>query len=325
MVEILIGSNESGQRLDKFLRKYLSDAPLGLIYKGIRKKQFRVNGKRVEAGYILQEGDRLQLYIRKKEFIQPNSLEVFQLVKKNFDVIYEDENLLLVNKKRGTLIHADKRGKKDDLLSQVQSYLHEKGEYVPEKETTFAPAVCNRLDRNTGGIIVVAKNFPVLQTVNELFRQRKIKKYYYALVAGKMEKKAGVLEGYLLKDQKEKIATISSKDISEAKLAILEYRVLKENSAVSLLEICLITGRFHQIRAQFAAIGHPLIGDPKYGDKKVNRAFYQKYGLEYQFLYAVKFVFMEAERRISYLKNRTFCAPLPRELQQIIDDQFAMD
>lgn len=260
MREIIINENDANQRLDKFLNKYLVNIPQGMLYKGLRKNCVKINGKHIKDGkYTLKNGDVLKLFF-KDEFFSDEP--VFNAGNSNINIVYEDENIILINKPSGMVVHSDDKGTRDTLLGRMQSYLYKKGEYSPENEHSFSPAFCNRLDRNTSGIIIGAKNAAALRIINEKIRNREIRKIYLCIVEGKL-KKSGCLSSYLTRGEKK--VSISDDKPENAKKIITKYKVLAEQSNQSLVEVELETGRTHQIRAQFAHIGNPLYGDAKYG------------------------------------------------------------
>ena len=318
-MKIEIGTNEAGQRLDKFLRKYLKDVPLSAIFKALRKGDIRVNGKKQKEKYSLLEGDVIEIrYLQSvvtKEKKKPN----FQMVDSgSLQVVYEDENMLLVEKWPGVLVHSDKKNGAPTLTDYVLSYLFRKGDYVPENELTFTPASCNRLDRNTSGIVFFGKNFEGLKLLNEMIRERKVKKYYCALVKGKIQ--PGKYEAS--KDDELNKSTVYDTERPDTKKIKMDVKVLQTNGAFSLLEIELITGRSHQLRAHLAHLGNPIVGDFKYGDNKMNSFFENKFGLTYQFLYAYKVTFKEVPEKFDYLKNKTIAQGLPPMFKKIKKDVF---
>lgn len=318
MKEIIIGINEAGQRLDKFLRKLLPQTALGQIYKMIRTRQIKVNGKKPLPNYILVLEDKLEIYSKqssKNEEFRVNP-PVLPKYTGHLSIIYEDDNLLLINKEAGVLIHPASPQDKNTLIQQVLGYLYQKGEYNPLEKITFTPAACNRLDRNTSGLVIIAKNFPSLQALNEIIRLGKINKYYQCLVKGYLPKK-GEIKGYLLKDRRENKVEISSLKKEGAKDIHTIYRPLDTNRQYTLLEVQLITGRTHQIRAHLASLHHPLVGDNKYGSKKTNDYFLQNFGLKHQFLHSYKLEFLIDRSPLEYLHNKVFQAPLPPHLEEI--------
>ena len=266
-MKIEIGTNEVGQRLDKFLRKYFKDVPLSAIFKALRKGDIRVNGTKKKENYALELGDEIEVrYLQSKK--ESNSSKEVNFIKVNsgsMKVTYEDENILVVEKWPGVLVHPDQKGAEPSLTDYVLSYLNDKGDYIPEKELTFTPAPCNRLDRNTSGTVIFGKNFESLREMNEMIREGKVKKYYNALVKGRI--KDGLYTGYISKNENENISRVYDKEMPNTKKVAMEVKTIQSNGAFSFLEIDLITGRSHQIRAHLSHLGNPIIGDIKYGDK----------------------------------------------------------
>ncbi len=281
MKSVIIGENEAGQRLDKFLQKSFK-IPTSLMYKYFRKKRIKLNGKKCEGNAMLSLGDKLELYIN-DELLETKEKSVGSNT--DIDIVYEDENILIMDKPAGLLCHGE--GEQDSLVRRMTAYLINKGEYIPEKELSFSPALCNRLDRNTAGLLIGAKNAQALREINEKIREDKIKKYYMCLVWGEPKVKQGILESNLTKDEKINKVTLSDKPTAASRAVRTGYRVLKSNGQMSLLEVELFTGRPHQIRAQLAAAGNPLVGDNKYGDREKNR----RTEFEYQALYSYKIIF----------------------------------
>ncbi len=311
MREIKIEKNDAGQRLDKFLSKAL-DLPMSLIYKSIRLKKIKLNRKRTEANVILTEGDLLQCFLAEECFSKldaaASAAVPLDRITPHVDVIYEDENIILVNKRPGVSVHEDEDSTQNTLITHIQAYLYRKGEYNPSDEKSFAPALCNRIDRNTGGIVIAAKTAEALRVMNEKIRLREIDKYYLAAIHGVPKKREDTLYGYLLKDEKSNTVRVWAKDPPRgAKQIITKYRVIAERGGNSLLEVELLTGRTHQIRAHMAFIGHPLIGDGKYGINKADRAK----GYKYQALYSYKlrFSFTGEPTALDYLSGKTFSIP----------------
>src|SRR3712207_1683340 len=245
-MKVEIGNNEAGQRIDKFLRKWLKDVPLSAIYKGIRKGDIKVNGKKTKEKYSLNIGD----IVETRDIVTKGKKELnFIKVEDNskIKIVYEDENMLLVEKWPGVLVHADKKNGDATLTDYALSYLYDKGDYLPENEVTFTPASCNRLDRNTSGIVIFGKNYESLKNLNEMIKERSIKKYYEALVVGRI--KDGLYEAYIVKDEKNNRSTIFNTPKNDSKKIAMEVKTLQSCGLYSLVEIELITGRSHQLRA----------------------------------------------------------------------------
>lgn len=302
-----IKTNDAGQRLDKFIRKGMPNLPQSLMYKYIRKKRIKVNNKRAEISTILQVGDVVDMYINDEFFVKPETRYDFTGAPSKLDILYEDENIMLLDKKAGLLCHPDDREYVDTLITRIKKYLYEKGEYKPDEENSFTPALVNRIDRNTGGIVIAAKNAESLRIMNAQMKQRtNLKKFYLCVCHGIMERDSGLLEGYLLKDEKKNNVKIFKHPCEGAKEIRTKYKVLGRDydKQLSLVEVELMTGRTHQIRAHFASIGHPLLGDGKYGTNKLNKDF----GYRKQCLYSYKLVFMfdESAGILSYLRSREF-------------------
>ena len=311
MREIKIAKNDAGQRLDKFLTKAL-DLPVGLLYKSIRTKKIKVNRKRAENNTVLAEGDVIQCFLAEEFFAKLDAISDVSLsldkIQPKLDIVYEDENIMLLNKRPGVSVHEDEDSKVNTLIAHVQAYLYQKGEYNPTDEQSFAPALCNRIDRNTGGIVIAAKTAEALRVMNEKIKLREIDKYYLAAIHGIPVKKEATLTGYLIKDEKlNKVKVYDDNPPRGAKNIITKYKVIATRGSEALIEVELLTGRTHQIRAHMAHIGHPLIGDGKYGINKSDRAN----GYKFQALYSYKlrFSFKGEPTALEYLNGKEFSIP----------------
>lgn len=313
MRDITAGRNDAGQRIDKFLAKQFPSMPMSLMYKLIRKKQITVNRKRIKENYVLCEGDRI-LVFAPEDALEKKQKEDFSGLKKELSVVYEDKNILIANKKAGMLVHSDDSGDRNTLINQIRAYLFSKGEYDQKAENCFAPALCNRIDRNTEGLVIAAKNACSLRDMNLIIKERQLKKLYLAAVHGIPDKTEAVITLFLTKDEKTNTVEVSENPRKGAKSAVTKYRVIAASSdrRFSLLEIELITGRTHQIRATFAHIGHPLLGDGKYAVNKDDRAL----GYDSQALcaYSIEFSGCEKSETLGYLNGIAVKAPKPRFL-----------
>ncbi|MBO5869934.1 MAG: RluA family pseudouridine synthase [Clostridia bacterium] len=312
MREINIGKNDAGQRLDKFLTKKFKNLPMSMMYKLIRKKKITVNRKRAKENQILVEGDLLLIFAPDDLFDENSPKRI--VTKGIVNIAYEDENILIADKESGLLVHSDSNEEGDTLIDRITAYLIEKGEFNPENENSFAPALCNRIDRNTEGLVIAAKNAPALREMNEIIKERKIQKIYLAAVHGVIIPKNGEIKLNLQKDSTNNIVRVKDKESRDTKYAITKYNTvsISRNKDYSLLEIELITGRTHQIRASFAHIGHPLVGDGKYAVNKKDREI----GYKSQALcaYSVTFIGCKKSATLGYLDGLTVNAKKPRFL-----------
>ena len=305
MRELTIGKNDAGQRLDRFVSKSLPLLPPALLQKYIRLKRIKCNGARAQRDQRLNEGDVLQLYINDEFFDKPREDNMFlTLFKPSLDIVYEDENIMLLNKRPGLVVHADETEKVNTLINHIQAYLYQKREWNPKWENAFTPALCNRIDRNTGGMVIAAKNAETLRIINDKIRDREIDKRYLCITVGAPKPTKGKIECFLLKDEKKKAVRVFHKPVPGAKTAVTFYQTLAQRGELSLVEVGLETGRTHQIRASFADMGCPLLGDGKYGNGAVNK----RYGETRQALYSYKltFDFPTDAGILEYLRGRTF-------------------
>lgn len=304
MKSFTISKNDANQRLDKFISKAVPNLPQTLMYKYIRLKRIKVNSKRGEISQRLAEGDVVDMYINDEFFAPAKDNFDFLHASKKLDIVYEDENILLLDKKVGLLSHPDETEYNDTLITRVKRYLYEKGEYNPKDENSFTPSLVNRIDRNTGGIVIAAKNAESLRILNQKLKDRELEKFYLCVVHGTPSKKSGTLVGWLKKDEKKNKVEVFTKESHGAKEIRTKYEVLAAKDGLSLVEVELLTGRTHQIRAHFASIGHPLLGDGKYGTNALNKSL----GYKKQFLYSyrLRFKFTSDAGILNYLNGKSF-------------------
>ncbi|MBQ7132454.1 MAG: RluA family pseudouridine synthase [Oscillospiraceae bacterium] len=305
MRSFVIGANDSGQRLDKFIAKAVPKLPKSLMHKYIRKKRIKLNSKRCEANAMLEAGDVIELYISDEFFSANKSREEFELSGQNcdIDVIYEDENIALIYKKAEIACHSGNKKESDTLVNRFVAYLTEKGDYDPFTENSFRPALCNRLDKNTCGIVIGAKNAAALREINAMIRDDKVCKEYLCICVGNLPKSHDIIKAFLRKDSSANKVYITDRKVGDAKNIVTEYTVLDQKDDLRLVSVRLHTGRTHQIRAHMAYIGAPVLGDVKYGDIAANK----RHKTPYQSLCAYKISFdFEKESALSYLNNMYF-------------------
>ncbi len=320
-MRIEIGPNEAGQRLDKFLRKYLKDVPLSAIFKTIRKGDVRVNGAKGKEKTFLEEGDVIEIkYLYSKS---PQEKKKVYDVEPEFKVTFEDDNILMVEKWPGILVHKDVEGTDPTLTDQVLTYLYRKGDFDPNEEKTFSPSPVNRLDRNTSGIVIYGKNYEALKALNEMIRDGRIVKNYLAIVKGRI--KDGEYHAFIEKREDNNVSSVSDTAGPGKKEISMTVKTEESTGQFSLVELDLLTGRSHQLRAHLAYLGNPIIGDPKYGEKDINNYLVNKYHLTFQFLYAYKVTFKNPDGKLEYLGNKVVAEKLPPLLKKIKSDLFKFD
>lgn len=304
MKSFVIGKNDAGQRLDKFITKSAPMLPQTLMYKYIRLKRIKVDGKRAEINTRLVVGNTVDMYINDEFFVAKEPKYSFMSAGGSVDVVYEDENIILVDKKQGLLVHPDENEYNDTLIARIQRYLYEKGEYNPDLENSFRPALANRIDRNTGGIVIAAKNAEALRILCDKIKTREIDKWYLTVVHGKPPKNSDTLEGYLFKNEEKNQVYIKQSKTESTRTIKTKYTLLDSYDNLSLLKVELLTGRTHQIRAHLASIGCPLLGDGKYGRNAKDKAA----GFKHQALYSyrLRFNFASDGGILEYLNGKTF-------------------
>lgn len=318
MREITVGKNDSNQRMDRFLNKYLPKAPKSLIQKYIRQKKIKLNKKRTKPDDVIFEGDKIQFYIYEEVLSEYEEDKKNLILENNLDIIYEDKNIILLNKPAGKLSHAaSKADYGNNLVDEMISYLISKEEYVPRIEKSFIPAISNRLDRNTSGIIIGCKNKNSLNNMNKAVANGHVEKYYLTIAKGNLKDKKVVANL-----NRENNRTVVSKTGKES---ISEFKNLKYEKGFSLVEVNLITGRTHQIRSHLNSIKHPIICDGKYGDNGLNREFREKYGVNRQLLHAYKIILNGFDGELSYLNGKTFISKLPKDFSKVVIDLFGED
>ena len=317
MIEVKVTSSNAGQHAEKFVKHYLKDAPLGFIYKAFRKKDIKVNGHWVKKDHVLNEGDVLRIYVtdqQLEDFKKPRPVSKNEFP---YEIVYEDDQVLLVNKPKGVLVYGDKTGVRETLGNAVLDYLYLRNEYDPDT-ATFTPSPAHRLDRNTSGLVIYGKTDAALKELTDMFKERdQLKKRYMALVVGDMDG-SGNIDKPLRKDAISGRVSVCPIE-KGGKTALTHYEVKKRYGKYTLLELDLITGRTHQIRVHLASINHPIVGDEKYGDFKDCRYVKALTGLDSQFLHAYSMSFMNAKGPLAHLSGKTFVAKLPASLERVIE------
>jgi 23S rRNA pseudouridine955/2504/2580 synthase len=318
MKTLIVTEKEAGQRLDKLLTKYLNLAGRGFIYKMLRKKNITVNGKKCDGSEKLSKGDEIKLFLAEETLQKFSQVQVQKVRDIQLSVIYEDAHILLINKPSGMLSQKAKEGD-ESLVEYVIDYLLKNGDLSSQDLATFRPSVCNRLDRNTSGLVAAGKSLPGLQILSEAFRDRSLHKYYYCVVKGALKEKR-TISGFLLKDEKTNQVKIFKDQVPESQPIVTTYEPVSVFDNYTLLRVTLVTGRTHQIRAHFSSIGYPLVGDGKYGDAGVNEEARRRFGIRHQMLHSFQMEFPDLPEPLSYLSGRMFTAPLPEEFKRICSE-----
>ncbi len=318
MQSLIVSKNEAGQRLDKLLSKYLNLAEKSFLYKMMRKKNITLNGRKCEGSEKLAEGDEVKLFLSDETIEKFSQVKLQEVKKVSLNIIYEDEHILLVNKPAGMLSQKAKESD-ESLVEYMIDYLVSSGQLSTDQLRSFRPSVCNRLDRNTSGLVVCGKSLPGLQLMSASFKDRSIHKYYQCVVKGQITDKQ-VITGYLTKSEATNQVTVHKQEVPGSAPIVTEYEPVKRLEGYTLLKVTLITGRTHQIRAHLSSIGHPIVGDYKYGDSRVNEEAKKLYHIQSQLLHSYQVTFPELPEPLDYLSGRTFYAPLPKTFSKICRD-----
>ncbi|MSS07273.1 MULTISPECIES: RluA family pseudouridine synthase [Clostridia] len=318
MQSLIVSKNEAGQRLDKLLSKYLNLAEKSFFYKMMRKKNITLNGRKCEGSEKLVEGDEIKLFLSDETIEKFSQVKLQKVKKVSLNIIYEDEHILLVNKPAG-MLSQKAREADESLVEYMIDYLVSSGQLSTEQLRSFRPSVCNRLDRNTSGLVVGGKSLAGLQLMSASFKDRSIHKYYQCVVKGQITEKQ-MITGYLIKSETSNQVTVHKQEVPGSAPIATEYEPVKWQEGYTLLKVTLITGRTHQIRAHLSSIGHPIVGDYKYGDSKVNEEAKRLYHIQSQLLHSYQVTFPKLSEPLAYLSGRTFYAPLPKTFSKICKD-----
>ncbi len=318
MQSLIVSKNEAGQRLDKLLSKYLNLAEKSFFYKMMRKKNITLNGRKCEGSEKLVEGDEIKLFLSDETIEKFSQVKLQKVKKVSLNIIYEDDHILLVNKPAGMLSQKAKEAD-ESLVEYMIDYLVSSGQLSTEQLRSFRPSVCNRLDRNTSGLVVGGKSLAGLQLMSASFKDRSIHKYYQCVVKGQITDKQ-MITGYLTKSETSNQVTVHKQEVPGSAPIATEYEPVKWQEGYTLLKVTLITGRTHQIRAHLSSIGHPIVGDYKYGDSKVNEEAKRLYHIQSQLLHSYQVTFPKLPEPLAYLSGHTFYAPLPKTFSKICKD-----
>ncbi len=323
MREIKITENEMSQRIDKFLLKYLNKAPKSFVFKMLRKKNIKVNDQKVAENYILQKGDTVTLYLAEETILLFKEEQAKVEFAKPIDIIYEDDNILIINKPAGVLSQSNTADTKDDMVKRVSYYLSKGDNFKEDIDLGFKPSISNRLDINTSGIIICGKNQSAVSGINNAIKEHKIDKFYYVLVKGNVTE-TKTLYGYHTKDEETNMVVIENHkpNHDDSTEVITKYEPVKTNGEYSLLKVTLITGKSHQIRAHLQSVGLYVVGDKKYGDAETNIFFRRNYGVPNQLLHAISLTIDGMKDNLTYLNGKTFDAPIPNKFNSVINMLF---
>ncbi|WP_394522135.1 RluA family pseudouridine synthase [Lacrimispora sp. JR3] len=318
MQSLIVSKNEAGQRLDKLLAKYLNLAGKGFLYKMMRKKNITLNGKKCDGSEKLMPGDEIKLFLSDETILKFSEVKIPVVKKINLNIIYEDDHILLVNKPSGML---SQKAKKSDesLVEYMIDYLISSGQLSTDQLKSFRPSICNRLDRNTSGLVVGGKSLAGLQIMSEVFKDRTIHKYYQCVVKGHISDRQKI-SGFLIKDEVANQVAVHKSQVPDSVPITTEYEPLQYYGGYTLLKVTLITGRTHQIRAHLSSIGHPIVGDHKYGSSQVNEEAKRLYHINSQMLHSYQVVFPQLKEPLAYLSGKSFLAPLPKTFSKICKD-----